>query len=713
MTNYPEQLDADATLYLVHDSLRVRLAEDYIPGNRKIIVDPDPVVLTFPPTGIITLTEQCSFIDDRAISFSYTGRAANSFTGLTLLQGFRDVPKPKRLTDVTQNVMAEHHNAIKDALISIEEMAGKKGEVGLVPLQGTMQQRISYLRELVLKPKSWFSADKRVGIAPLTVNFEDLSLRAPSKFVWDFGDGTTETINYPNIPAGFIEGTSLKPAPSGSVSKTYVSPGIYDVTLTTTNRFGTNGITIKEFINVRTQAPDPAVIEFVPTATQVLLGNIIRARTDSVISIVVDDNGEQPLDPIASYEWNLNDDLIHPNFPATEAEYAIGGYYDVVIRTNSQFGSYRITTFPKVIDVIERTNLWHGIFDPTSPNSPSKSLSLFEFGLVSEVYKLRTFNTLLVKRDQRFLNGLPNRDQQAREFLRNNGIAQRTLVDSGDGGTALLYWATGASDPHAKQHIQFSQFNGFFDTFVTPHIQGHPDGKLQRDWNWTSLDGTGNIYFLFGTTGRKDPQANPTKTTLNLNNLTPKNVDLAEHSLENGADELLTQVGDGSDGEFSVYRSCWRDSTGFIARNDGTGSYFRIKSFYKTEGILSDQIQTIRKLADIPGTTKLEGELVPLTNGIYFFNNSGEVSVYNPITDVWATGGPGVNSPAFSSLQDHAATNFDSLANTLIATGDGDRTAYLSFDYSSNAFMKFNEIDATFTLLNPRPSGEQFNFIVF
>src|SRR5581483_2971833 len=118
--NYPNSLDNNDTLYLVHDALRVVLSEDYNPGDTFITVDPDPILLQFPPTGIITLTDQCSDIGLRAISFSYKAVDAknNLFTGLTLLSGFTDVVKPKRFTDVTLNVTAPHHDNLKDALIA-------------------------------------------------------------------------------------------------------------------------------------------------------------------------------------------------------------------------------------------------------------------------------------------------------------------------------------------------------------------------------------------------------------------------------------------------------------------------------------------------------------------------------------------------------------------------------------------------------------------
>src|SRR5260221_5085171 len=114
MNDYPTSFDSD-NLYTVYDALRVRLVEDYNPGDTSIVVTGDTTL--WPSSGILTATEQCSDIDKRALAFFYSGKTATTFTGLQLLPQFVDVVKPKRLTDVTQNVMAEHHNTLKDALI--------------------------------------------------------------------------------------------------------------------------------------------------------------------------------------------------------------------------------------------------------------------------------------------------------------------------------------------------------------------------------------------------------------------------------------------------------------------------------------------------------------------------------------------------------------------------------------------------------------------
>ena len=98
-SDFPNNLDDDENLFLVHDSLRVRLLEDYIANSNQksiLIEGEEKIISRFPPTGIITLTEQCSEIDKRALSFYYGSRTSTSFDELELLPEFIDVDKPKK-----------------------------------------------------------------------------------------------------------------------------------------------------------------------------------------------------------------------------------------------------------------------------------------------------------------------------------------------------------------------------------------------------------------------------------------------------------------------------------------------------------------------------------------------------------------------------------------------------------------------------------------
>lgn len=695
---YPEFLDDDSNLYLVRDSLRIRLAEDYQPGDTSITVDPDQVMFDkFPPAGVITLTDQCSDIGVRALSFEYTSKGQFTFDGLTVLPGFTDVAKSKRITNVTQNVMADHHNRIKDALIAIQNFVGIKEDISNSPLSGTMEARTNFLRQLVLQPRSWFTASKRIGIVPLCVEFKDFSTGQPDLWAWDFGDGGMSVIS----------GSA-----NGDVSKCFYTPGVYDIELQVANEFGTNTVTIPSYITARVEAPDEATIEFLPTTSQILSGGVLRARTNQLITMLVDDTGEQPLDTIVSWEWEIADDSTHNNLDNTTASFGVGGVYDVKLRADTELGAYRTTVFEDVIDVVEKFNIWHSIFDPTaSATATTKTAYVYEFGTISETYKAAHVSSATsITRDAGFLTGEPNYDQQYREFRRNNGFSPRSLTASGDRGAATVYWSEGGASSAATHPIRFREFNGFDNTWTTPVLENLTD-QVYRQWNWLSFDSGTSVYFLLGAPGPGAFAGSPTNQTFEDVGLVGYSIDdiaFSGANYLNGGDELMENVGGGPDGDFSVYRGAWHDSSGYFVRNDGMGSFFRLRSFYRTEGTVSTPVQSIRKLTDMPGTTKFEGQMVSLSAGIYFFNNTGEVMLYNPVTSTWGAGGPGVGSPAFSGFQDKSVSGHDSEANTLLAVSDQSMKAYLFFDYSTKAQIKFNETDMTFSSLPVRPNGEQF-----
>ena len=754
-SNYPESFDTNTNLYEVHDALRLVLSEDYNPGDTTISwVGDINLAINFPSTGIITLTEQCSDIDERAISFFYTGidYANNLFLGLEKLPEFKDVAKPKRLTNITINVVDRHHNSIKNAVIAIQEFIGVKGTRDVSPYGATMEGRINFLRRLVLIPRAWFTANKRIGLVPLEVEFKDLSFRlatdgetGPINFIWDFGDNTlsnvsmistTETVpNVNNVTVTDLNGDTI--------TKTYLSPGIFDVSLTVSNNFGSDTVVLPGLVNARLPAPDEAVIRFLPTSDQTITTEgvptggpyttnpVIRTPVNTLISAeippgrntnVTDKDvsfaGEllnslgDPVDPIIEYTWLFGDDLSHNNASDTTASYSVGGLYDMKLRADTESGSFRITTYEDSIDVVERTNLWLWTYVGLSNNVRAS-----EFGLISEVFKTSSIGTINLNTDDSFLDGVNGEERQKFEFRRNTCFAPRSTIGSGNSGTAFLFWASGRDsiDARSTEKIFVKEFKGFdvggpTEYISKPSIDGKP-------WNWAALSFLDTSYFLFGS-----PLSEPTVSTSPVNNnLTNYNLlsqvvtssAFSEEDFINGAEELLNNVaefdaGESIFGNYSVYRTASKDSTGYILRNDGVGPFFRIKSFYRTEGIIGDQVQSIRKLTDMQGPTKVEGQLVALSTGLHFMSNSGSISVFGDQTSTWTTSGPGINSVGFRSLQDTSVSGFDSAENTLLAASDGDRRAYITFDYSPNSFLKFNEIDQTFTTLGSRTSGDQW-----
>lgn len=747
-STYPETLDTDNNLFLVNDSVRMRLVEDYNPGDTSITVSGDFVTLDrLPPTGLITLTEQCSELDKRALSFYYSSFDAttNVISGLELLDGFEDVKKLKRITNVTLNVMASHHNSLKDALIAIQGFTGVKGTEDNEPFGDTLEGRINFLRRVVLQPKAWFTADKRTGNVPLEVEFENRSFRMGTDgtadevtLTWSFGDQTSSNISLITgdsmVPDGQVD-VLVRDTDGGKIKKIYYSPGIYDVELTVQNNFGSDTVVFKDFINARVKAPNEAVIRFVEdSSTQTSAPGVppngpfdtvptIRSPINTLIQIEIPsgenpstpgfsyagellNDDDDPIDPISMYTWSLGDDLNHPSSIETKASYSIGGVYDLKLRVDTEFGAYRITTYEDAIDIVENDNLWLWTFADTN------SVRAYEYGLISETFKLASVPTLTLDRDDSFLDGVPNETQQKHEFSRNVGFAPRGTTPSGRGGTAMLYWASGRSSVQltSAERIKVSEFNGFTGTYTSR-------ASIVRPWNWANLNSGSISYFVFGAISDYTPNISPTnidKQGYSLSDFSVTTTTLEASNFLNGASELSENVAiydsDGTSiyGNYSVYRTAWKDSTGFILRNDGVGPFFRMKSFYRTEGVVANPFINIRKQQDMQGPTKLEGELVSLSTGVFFLNNSGSVSKFSPSNSTWSSGGPGVNSLLYRGLQDTTVVGFDDATNTLVAASDGDKRAYLSFDYSPNAFLKFNEIELTFSTLGSRPSGDQW-----
>ncbi|MFB3894946.1 MAG: M6 family metalloprotease domain-containing protein [bacterium] len=89
---------------------------------------------------------------------------------------------------------------------------------------------LQYPGSLPSAPTANFYATTTAGMAPLTAQFYDTSADAPTSWLWSFGDGTTSTIQHP--------------------SHTYYYPGVYTVTLTVTNSYGSDMKTRTGYIAV-------------------------------------------------------------------------------------------------------------------------------------------------------------------------------------------------------------------------------------------------------------------------------------------------------------------------------------------------------------------------------------------------------------------------------------------------------------------------------
>ncbi len=116
-------------------------------------------------------------------------------------------------------------------------------------------------------PVADFSGSPTSGDAPLTVTFTDLSSNNPTSWSWDFGDGTTSTVQNP--------------------THTYNTPGTYTVSLTASNAYGSDTNTKTDYITV-TQASQPTMHVNQVNVTKETFWIISRGRAEIQI---VDANG--------------------------------------------------------------------------------------------------------------------------------------------------------------------------------------------------------------------------------------------------------------------------------------------------------------------------------------------------------------------------------------------------------------------------------------
>lgn len=731
---YPEIIDTDTNLYLVKDSLVLTLSKDYNIGDTIIVSNgtSDQMSL-FPPSGIITLTDQCAELDARAISFYYSSKddTTGIFSGIELLSGFPNVNKLAKITTISMNVVAQHHNNIKDAIINVEKFSGVSGDISLIPKVGSLEARINYLRSVALKPKAWFSADKKIGIIPFIVNFTDLSFRVatdnadnPVTTTWDFGDGDVRTFNYANT-------SDANTSSNQKIQKIYETAGTYTVTYTITNKFGTDSVTFENLIDARFPAPDAAVINIQSQPYQTTTGTTVRAPSNSLIYLYIPSginpltgrtySGEEvnnlgdPLDPIETYTWNLSDELTHGNDTQTTALYDIGGIYDIILRCDTLSNSFRITTVNDAIDIVDNTNLWMWLYTylPSGQQSTT-AVQVTEFGLTSETFKTPQTPQLTLGTDNSFLDGTPNENIQKYEFARNVGFCPATYQTSGYSGNSYLFWASGRSptDSPSIEQVKVNLFNGFNKTYAT-------QTSFLRPFNWMFLNTNNFAYFMFGLPNTAPvPFSSPTNVNLQTFNLLTQAVSTTTFTNSNfvGTAIDLTSnpasfdplTGNNISGDFSIYRSSWKNNAGYFLRDIISGTQLRIFSLYGTIATVGNPFSAVKKLPEIAGPAKFQGELVTMSNGLFFFNNSGAISVYDDTANTWYTAGTGVNSVSFTALQDKTVIGFNNENNSLLASSDNDHLAYLSYDYSNKAFIKFNNIDLTFSILPNRPRLNQW-----
>jgi hypothetical protein len=213
---FPQARDDFVTLYEARNNAQTVLAQGAAYNATYFVVDDTSL---FPPQGLLKLGPLVG--PGLGEQVYYGAKNLNQF--LNLQRGFagsRISPWPAG-TPVGNSVLAEEHNALKDAVIQIEADLGLATD----PLATSLNGILTQLEVRFLSPKPLFRAYPLSGVPPLTVKFQNFSSGQSLRFLWDFGDG----------------GTSTEAAPV----HTYLGEGNFTVKLNMQTTTGAQGFVIK------------------------------------------------------------------------------------------------------------------------------------------------------------------------------------------------------------------------------------------------------------------------------------------------------------------------------------------------------------------------------------------------------------------------------------------------------------------------------------
>jgi PKD repeat protein len=157
-----------------------------------------------------------------------------------------------------------------------------------------------------------FTADQRVGTAPLTVTFTDLSTGNPSTWSWNFGDGTTSTERNP--------------------THVYQLEGGYDVSLTVTNGYGSD--TEKKTGTIDATCVGGYIVVVAGSPAADFLANPVSGSPPLAVAFTDKSTGATP----RTYQWTFGDGGTSTDTNPTHT-YTAAGVYPVTLTVTNSYGT--------------------------------------------------------------------------------------------------------------------------------------------------------------------------------------------------------------------------------------------------------------------------------------------------------------------------------------------------------------------------------------
>lgn len=227
---FPDAIDDKTILYESKNNAETTLKHTLSYIAKQIIVESTD---SFPTQGLIRIGPKPGSSGNAEIIY-YGSKTATIFKDL--VRGFAGSLRNQFPVgaSVSNAVMAEHHNAIKDAVFNIEETIGLR----INPDENSINGILRKLENRFLSPKASFRAYPTEGPPPLQVRFQNFSEGDAIRFLWDFGDGITSIEKNP--------------------THTYRSEGVYTVKLNIITTNGAQSVTTKSnYITISNKAINP------------------------------------------------------------------------------------------------------------------------------------------------------------------------------------------------------------------------------------------------------------------------------------------------------------------------------------------------------------------------------------------------------------------------------------------------------------------------
>jgi len=180
---YPEAIDDNIQLYKATNNSVTSLKQSLSYNGKYIIVEDTS---KFPENGILRIGPPPGKPGSAEMVY-YETKSTGVFKNLARgFAGSRQNVWPIG-SSVSNAVFAEHHNAVKDAIINVEKNLGTIQ----LPSKGSLNEILKRQETRFLSPKAIFRASIVRGAPPMTVRFQNFSTGPIVRSLWDFGDGST------------------------------------------------------------------------------------------------------------------------------------------------------------------------------------------------------------------------------------------------------------------------------------------------------------------------------------------------------------------------------------------------------------------------------------------------------------------------------------------------------------------------------------------